>query len=85
MAMTTYVKSRLAFTRCVEIKSLCLQFKRSGTEYAAQKVNFLTSVAKDRPPPLSKVSLGSYELLPFHFFITSTCPAHDVTNFIDFD
>ena len=36
-----YVKSRFAFIRTVEIKSLCLQLKRSGTEYAAQKINFL--------------------------------------------
>ena len=27
----------------------------------------------------------STELLSIHFFIPSTCPTHDVTNFIDFD
>ena len=35
------------------MKGLCLQLKRSGTEYAAQKINFLTSaVANGRPLPL---------------------------------
>ena len=28
---------------------------------------------------------GIEELLPIYFFILSTCPAHDVTYFIDFD
>ena len=42
---------------------LCLQLKRSGTEYAAQKVNFSTSaVANGHPLPLWKVSLGSEEI-----------------------
>ena len=49
---TTYVKSRFAFRRTVEIKGLCLQLKRSVTEYAAKKINFLTStVANGRPLP----------------------------------
>ena len=53
MLSLTYVKSRFAFIRTVEIKGLCLQLKRSGTEYAAQKINFLISaVANDRPLPL---------------------------------
>ena len=43
---------------------LYLQLKRSGTEYAAQKIMFITStVANGRPLPLSKVSPGSDELL----------------------
>ena len=47
------VKSRFAFARTVEIKGSCLQLKRSGTEHAAQKINFLTStVANGRPLPL---------------------------------
>ena len=42
-----------AFIRTVEIKGLCLQLKKSGTEYAAQKIKFLTSaVANGRPLPL---------------------------------
>ena len=33
-----------------EMKGLCLQLKRSGTKYAAQKINFFTStVANGRP------------------------------------
>ena len=66
-----YVKSRFAFARTVEIKGLCLQLKRSGTEYAAQKINFLTStVANDLPLSLWKVSLGSEELLmSYYLFI----------------
>ena len=37
----------------VEIKDLCLQLKMTGTEYAAQKINFLTStVVNGRPLPL---------------------------------
>ena len=70
----TCVKSRFAFTRTVEMKGLCLQLKRSGTEYAAQKINFLTStVENDRPLPFWKVSLGSNELLiSYHLFIFSS-------------
>ena len=46
-------KVDLHFARTVEIKSLCLHLKRSGTKYAAQKINFLTSkVANGRPLPL---------------------------------
>ena len=51
--LPVYVKSRFAFARPVEIKGLCLQLKRSGTEYAAQKINFVTStVANGRSLPL---------------------------------
>ena len=75
-----YVKSRFAFIRTVEIKSLCLQLKRSGTKYAAQKINFLIlAVANGRTLLLWKVSLGSDEVLKsyylFYFFIPSTCPS----------
>ena len=49
-----HVKIRFAFIRTVEINfdkiDLCLQLKRSGTEYAAKKINFSTSaVANDQP------------------------------------
>ena len=66
-----YVKSRFAVARTVERNGLCLQLKRSWTEYAAQKINFLTStVANGRPLPLWKVSLGSEELLmSYYLFI----------------
>ena len=48
-----YVKSGFAFIRAVEVKGLCLQLKRSGTKYATQKINFLTSaVANGGPLPL---------------------------------
>ena len=40
-------ESRFAFTKTVEIKDLCLQLKRSGTECAAQIINFLTSTVKN--------------------------------------
>ena len=51
--MANVYQSRFAFTRTVEIKGLCLQLKRSGTKYAAQTINFLTSrVANGRPLPL---------------------------------
>ena len=71
MAMTN--KSRFVFIRTVEIKGLCLQLKRSGTEYAAQKINFLISaVANGRPLPLWKVSLASDEVLMcYYLFIFS--------------
>ena len=53
-----YVKSLFAFIRTVEIKSLCLQLKRSGTEYAAQKINFLIlTVANGRTLLLWKFHL----------------------------
>ena len=53
-----YVKSRFAFIRTVEMKGLCLQLKRSGTKYAAQKINFLTSaVANGRSLPPWKFHL----------------------------
>ena len=69
-----YVKSRFAFAMTVEIKGLCLQLKRSGTEYAAKKINFLTStVANGRPLPLWKVSFASDELLmSYNLFIFSS-------------
>ena len=64
----TYVKSRFAFIRTVEIKGLCLQLKRSGTEYAAQKINFsMSAVANGRPLPLWKVSLSSDEVLMCYY------------------
>ena len=74
MAMTTVCQSLFAFIRTVEIKGLCLQLKRSETEYAAQKINFLTSaVANGRPLPLRKVSLGSGEVLMcYYLFIFSS-------------
>ena len=67
-------KSAFAFTRTVEIKDLCLQLKRSGTEYEAQKINFLTStVANGRSLPLWKVSLGSDKfLMSYYLFILSS-------------
>ena len=47
---------------------------------------FLTStVANGRPLHLWKVSLGFDELLMSYYLFTFSCPAHDVTNFIDFD
>ena len=69
-----YVKSWFAFIRTIEIKGLCLQLKRSGTEYAAQKINFLTSaVANGGSVPLWKVSLGSNEvLMSYYLFIFSS-------------
>ena len=53
---------------------LCLQLKRSGTKYAAQKINFLASaVANDRSLPLWKVSLGSDQvLMSYYLFICSS-------------
>ena len=66
-----WIKNGFAFTRTVEIKDLCLQLKRSGTEYTAQKINILTStVANGRPLPLWKVSLGSDKfLMSYYLFI----------------
>ena len=65
-----YVKSRFAFIRTVEIKSLCLQLKRSGTEYAAQKINFLIlAVANGRTFLLWKASLGSDEVLKSYYLL----------------
>ena len=69
-----YVNSWFAFIRTEEIKGLCLQLKRSGTKYTAQKINFLTSaVANGHPLPLWKVSLGSDEvLMSYYLFIFSS-------------
>ena len=69
-----YVKSRFAFSRTVGIKSLCLQLKRSGTEYAAQKINFLIlAVANGCTLLLWKVSLGSDKVLKsYYLFIFSS-------------
>ena len=69
-----YVKIRFAFIRTVEIKGLCLQLKRSGTEYATQKINFFTlAVANGRTLLLWKVSLGSDEVLKsYYLFIFSS-------------
>ena len=47
---SAYVKSRFASTKM----GLCLQLKRPGTKYAAQKIKFLTStVTNGRPFHLS--------------------------------
>ena len=71
----TYVKSRFAFIRTVEIKGLCLQLKRSGTEYAAQKINFLISaVTNGRPLALWKISLGSEEVLMCYYLFIFSFP-----------
>ena len=69
-----YVKSRFAFIRTVEINSLCLQLKRSGTEYAAQKIIFLIlAVANGRTLLLWKVWLGSDEVFKsYYLFIFSS-------------
>ena len=88
-----YVKSRFAFARTVEIKGLCLQLKMSGTEHAAQTINFLTStVANGLPLSLWKVSLGSNELLMsyYQFIFPSHQHAQHMTSqilliWIDFD
>ena len=73
----TYVKSWFAFIRTVEIKNLCLQLKRSGTEYAAQKINFLTSaVANGRPLPLWNLSRGSDEVLMSYYLFTFSSHQH---------
>ena len=67
-----YVKSRFAFIRTVEIKSLCLQLKRSGTEYAAQKINFLIlAVANGRtllPEKFHLVLTRYWRVITFLFF-----------------
>ena len=67
------VKSRFAFTRTVEIKGLCLQLKRYGIEYAAQKINFLRSTVT-----VFSVSMycnGKYDGL-FEFF-EGSCGARE--------
>ena len=58
----------------IEVKGLCLQLKRSGTKYATQKINFLTSaVVNGRPLPPFKVSFGSdEELTSYYLFIFSS-------------
>ena len=72
--MTNACQKSIAFPRTVEIKVLYLQLKMSGTEYAAQKTNFLTSpVANGHPLPLRKASFRSDELLmSYYLFIFSS-------------
>ena len=74
MAMTNACQKSITFPRTVEIKVLYLQLKRSGTEYAAQKISLLTStVANGHPLPPPKVSFGSDELLmSYYLFIFSS-------------
>ena len=51
--------------------------KRSGTEFAAQKINFLTSaVANGRSLPLGKVSVGSDDLLMSYYLFISSSHQH---------
>ena len=61
--------------------------KEVWDQVCSLKIYFLTSaVASGRPLPLGKVSLVSDEILmSYLFFIPSTCPKHDVINFINFD
>ena len=68
MAMTSVCQKSIAFIRTAEIKGLCVQLKRSGTEYAAQKINFLISAVANGPAlPLCKVLLGSHEVLMCYY------------------
>ena len=75
----------------VEIKSLCLQLKRSG--YAAQKINFsILAVVNGRTLLLLKVSLGSDEVLKSYYLFIFSSHQHvqHMTSqilliFIDFD
>ena len=72
-----YVKSRFAFARTVEIKGLCLPLKRPGTEFAAQKINILTStVANGRLLPPWKVSFGSDKLLMSNYLFIFSSHQH---------
>ena len=50
MAMTNLCQKSICITRTVRIKGLCLRLKRSGTEYTAQKINFLTKTVTDGRP-----------------------------------
>ena len=51
MTMTSVCQKLICIDQ--EIKGLCLQLKRSGTKYEAQKITFSTSVvANGRPLPL---------------------------------
>ena len=74
MAMTSVCQKSMCIYQDCRKKGLCLQLKRSGTKYAAQKINFLTSaVANGRSLPLWKVSLGSDQvLMSYYLFIFSS-------------
>ena len=53
MAMTSICQMWIYIYQGCRNKGLCLQLKRSGTKYPAQKINFLTSaIANGRPLPL---------------------------------
>ena len=75
------------------MKGLCLQLKRSGTDYAAQKTNFLTSrVTNGRPLSPSKVSLGPDKFLMSYYLFSFSSNQHVqhvmsqiLLIFIDFD
>ena len=72
-----YVKSWFAFIRTLEIKGLCLQLKRFGTKYAAQKSNFFTSaVANGCPLPLWKVSFGSDKIFMSYYLFSFSSHQH---------
>ena len=59
------------------MKALWLQLKMSGTEYAAQKINFVTStVSNGRPLPLRKVSLGSDKFLMSYYLLSFSSDEH---------
>ena len=52
MAMTSVYQKWICVYQDCRNKGLCLQLKKSETEYAAQKINFVTpTVANGRPLP----------------------------------
>ena len=71
MAMTSICQKSICVYQDCRKKGLCLQLKRSGTEYVAQKVNFLIlAVANGRTLPVWKVSLDSDKvLMSYYLFI----------------
>ena len=69
------IKSRFVLTRTVKIKGFCLQLKRSGTKYAAQKINIFNINSCEWPSTSSlwKVSPGSDKfLISYYLFIFSS-------------
>ena len=82
-------------------KSVCIyqDYRNKGFMFAIKGVwdrvcnpiNQFFNISKWKWPSTSSLKsftwfwTGIHELLPIYFFIPSACPAHDVTNFIDFD
>ena len=90
MAMTSVCQKSICIYQDCRNKEFMFTVKEVWDRVCSPENQFLNIGSCEWPYTSSLKSFiwfrqGIEELLPLYFFIPSTCPAHDVTNFIDFD